>query len=348
MYKNTETEILKAVEFTGLKNLAVKVGLGANVLFEKYYSSEFSGEKFNETTLFDMASVTKAAATTLIALYALDTGKIQLTDPLSKYFVCGNDKKNITVQNLLTHTFGYGYKSLVRQGITYENVAQEILEIPLDIPAGRNVLYSCPAFILLGKILEKVFEDRLDRLFDRLIAAPLSLENTCFLPKIRLKSTKNIVNSNLEEEKRGVVNDYNAQFLGGVAGNAGLFSNMRDMTKLVRFLQNKGKGLIGEATFVAAIKNYTEGMNESRALGFLYVDEKYDQLGGLFKTGAIGHCGHTGQSFFLDPVTDFYTIILSDATVGTERKYGREAYQKVCDMRADIHAAIKRDFAADI
>lgn len=78
MYKNTETEILKAVEVTGLKNLAVKVGRGANVLFEKYYSSEFSGEKFNETTLFDMASVTKAAATTIIALYALDTGKIHL------------------------------------------------------------------------------------------------------------------------------------------------------------------------------------------------------------------------------------------------------------------------------
>lgn len=95
MYKNTETEILKAVESTGLKNLAVKVGRGANVLFEKYYSSEFSGEKVNETTLFDMASVTKVAATTIIALYALDTGKIQLTDPLSRYFVCGNDKKNI-------------------------------------------------------------------------------------------------------------------------------------------------------------------------------------------------------------------------------------------------------------
>ena len=348
MYTNIESAILKSAETTGLKNLAIKVGRGANVLFEKYYKSEFSGEKFNETTLFDIASETKVLATATIALYALDTGKIQLADPLSKYFVCGNDKKNITVKNLLTHTFGYGHKSLVRQGVTYENVAQEILDIPLDIPAGSNVLYSCPAFILLGKILEKVFEDRLDRLFDRFVAAPLSLENTCFLPKIRLKSTENIVNSNLEEEKRGVVNDYNAQFLGGVAGNAGLFLNMQDMTKFVRFLQNKGKGLIGEATFEAAIKNYTPGMNESRALGFLYVDEKYAQAGGLFNTGTIGHCGHTGQSFFLDPVTGFYTIILSDATIGTERKYGREEYQKVCDMRADIHAAIRRDFAAEI
>lgn len=49
MFTNTETEILKVAESTGLKNLAVKVGRGANVLFEKYYSSEFSGEKFNET-----------------------------------------------------------------------------------------------------------------------------------------------------------------------------------------------------------------------------------------------------------------------------------------------------------
>ena len=78
----------------------------------------------------------------------------------------------------------------MRQGITYENVAREILEIPLDIPVDSNVLYSCPAFILLGKILEKVFEDRLDRLFDRLIAAPLSLENTAFCQKSGWKAQK--------------------------------------------------------------------------------------------------------------------------------------------------------------
>ncbi|GEM_PF-4728479 len=65
MYTNIESEILKSVEATGLKNLAVKVGRGASILFEKYYTREFSGEKFNETTLFDMASVTKVTATTI-------------------------------------------------------------------------------------------------------------------------------------------------------------------------------------------------------------------------------------------------------------------------------------------
>ncbi len=345
MYKNLECEIERLVESTGLKNLAVKAGQGEKVLLEKYFSKEFSDEDFNENTLFDMASVTKAVATASLALLALDKKKLSLDDPLSKYFDCGDDKKNITVQNLLTHTFGYGHKSLVRDGVTYENVAKEILRIPLDIPVGSNVLYSCPAFILLGKILEQVLGDRLDRLFDRLIATPLSLENTYFLPKNKPNLPKSIVNSNLEEEKRGVVNDYNAQFLGGVAGNAGLFSNIKDMSKYVRWLLNKGENLIGEATFESAIRNYTPGMRESRGLGFLYVDENYGQTGGLFHVGAIGHCGHTGQSFFVDPVTGLYVILLSDATIGTVRKYGGEEYEKVTEMRKRIHMAIKKDLA---
>ena len=345
MYKNIENEILNSVRLTGLKNIAIKVGQKDNVLFEKYYSEEFSNSDFNENTLFDMASVTKIAATTMLALYALDIGKISLSDTLSKYFVCGDDKKNITIKNLLTHTFGYGHKSLNCEGVTYDNVAQKILSIPLDIPFGTNVLYSCPAFILLGKILEKVFEDRLDNLFDKIVSTPLEYENTFFLPKLKPNCSKIIVNANLLKEECGIVNDYNARFLGGVAGNAGLFSNMKDMTKFVHFLINKCQKLISPTMFEKAIKNYTPDMDESRALGFLYVDEKYQQTGGLFNKGTIGHCGHTGQSLFVDTVTGFYTIILSDATIGTVRKYGQEEYQQVCDMRMRIHAAIKKDFS---
>ena len=154
---------------------------------------------------------------------------------------------------------------------------------------------------------------------------------------------ENTVNSNLDKTKRGIVNDYNCQFLGGIAGNAGLFSNLSDVTKYVLFLQNRGKPLIKEETFLLAAQNHTAEMSESRGLGYLYVDGRYQQTGGLFEDGAIGHCGHTGQSVFVDYRSGLYVIILSDATISTVKKYGKEHYNEVMDMRGRIHAAIKQD-----
>ena len=194
---------------------------------------------------------------------------------------------------------------------------------------------------MLGRIVEKVFAKPLNKCFDELVAAPLGLSFSSFLPK----SKENAINANLDEALRCTVNDYNAQFLGGVSGNAGLFSNLIDATKYVKMLNNSGAPLFGNDTFSLAVENHTEGMSESRGLGFVYVDRRYRQACGLFPDGAIGHCGHTGQSIFLDYKTGLYVIILSDATLSTVKKYGDEHYGEVKEMRELIHNAIKADLS---
>ena len=325
-----EKTIDEYVESGILEHIAIRVGRGDNVICDTFRGG------IDETTLFDMASVTKIMVTTVLALIALDRGLLQLNDAIDKYY---STSKALTIKNLLTHTIGIGHKALNKDGNTYENIAEKILDIPLDIPIGADVRYSCPGFILLGKILEKIFGMQLDHCFNELVAKPLGFENTSFLPLNR----ENIVNSNLDRTKRGIVNDYNCQFLGGIAGNAGLFSNLSDVTKYVHFLQRRGKPLVKEETFLLAAQNHTLGMSESRGLGFLYVDERYGQTGGLFPDGSIGHCGHTGQSVFVDYRSGLYVIILSDATVSTVRKYGKERYDEVMDMRSRLHAAIKQD-----
>ena len=310
-------------------HLAVRVGRWDDVIYD-----DFRG--VNEQTLFDMASVTKMMATTTLSLVAIDRGLLHVDDAVSRFYPT---EKPLTLKNLLTHTMGIGHKALNKEGNTYDNIAEKILEIPPDIPAGSDVKYSCPAFILLGKILEQVFGKRLDRCFDELVAAPLCLLSTCFLPRER----DNIVNANADEQKKGIVNDYNCQFLGGVAGNAGLFSNIEDTTKYARFLLNHGAPLFCESTFMAAVQNETPKMSESRGLGFLYVDGSYDQTGGLFADGSIGHCGHTGQSVFVDYRTGLFMIVLSDATVSNIRNLGRENYAAVKEMRTRLHQAAKQD-----
>ena len=91
------------------------------------------------------------------------------------------------------------------------------------------------------------------------------------------------------------------------------------------------------------VANYTQEMCESRGHGFLYVDERYKQAGRLFNKGSIGHCGHTGQSLFVDPSTGIYVIILSDMTLSTIKKFGVDTYDKVILNREIIHNAIFKD-----
>ncbi len=327
-----ENTINELVENGILSHAAVRVGMGDAVLYDTFRGG------VDEKTLFDMASVTKIMATTMLALIAMDRGLLCIGDPIGKFFPTA---KPLTVKHLLTHTMGIGHKALNQDGNTYENIAERILYIPSDLPIGTDVRYSCPGFILLGKILEGIFGARLDACFDSMVAHPIGLQSTSFLPKDKERA----VNSNSDPKACGTVNDYNCRFLGGVAGNAGLFSCLSDVTEFVHVLLQKGKPLMGEDTFLSAVKNHTIGMSESRGLGFLYVDDRYQQAGGLFADGAIGHCGHTGQSVFVDYRTGLYAIVLSDATVSTVRKYGKEHYDEVVDMRARIHKAIKQDLS---
>lgn len=122
--------------------------------------------------------------------------------------------------------------------------------------------------------------------------------------------------------------------------NAGVFSNMTDMTKYVQMLLRHGEPLVGREVFDKAVQNHTPNMNGSRGLGVLYVDESYSQTGDLFPAGSIGH---TGQSVFVDLKSGLYVIILSDATIAIVKKYGNQHYEEVMRMRQDIHNAIKAD-----
>ena len=206
---------------------------------------------------------------------------------------------------------------------------------------GKDVEYSCPAFILLGKILEKIYDKKLNVLFNEKIALPLGLKNSGFCPDTSLY--RNMVNSNVEDEKIGIVNDYNCQYLGGVAGNAGFFSTIEDVSVYTNMILNDGGNLLSKSVLDIAARNYTADKSESRGLGFLYVDEKYKQTGDLFPNGTIGHCGHTGQSVFLNRESGLYVIILSDATISTVKKHGDENYDEVIKMRENLHNAIKKD-----
>ncbi len=318
------------VSQNAVENAFVRVGIGDRILCDA------ARGPVNAETRFDMASVTKIMATTSLALRAMDRGMLSPDTTADEFFPCN---RTITVRNMLTHTIGFGHKSLNIEGNTYDNIAEYILNIAPDTPTGTRVHYCCPAFILLGKILERIYGMRLDRAFSEYVAKPLGLTDTTFLPTDKT----NMVASNPSPDETGMVNDYNCRFLGGVAGNAGLFSNAADVTKYVRCLLNGGEPLFSERTLALAAKNQTEGLNEARGLGFVYVDGRDPQTAALFPVGSIGHCGHTGQSVFLDLKSKFFVVILSDAKNCVVKKYEHGHYEEVKEMRKRLHEAIKTD-----
>lgn len=318
-------------------NIAVRVGIKDDILLDVYRSNE---QTIDGETLFDMASVTKILATTSLSLMAIDKGLLKTSDKVSRFFSVPDDFKELTVQHLLTHTMGIGHRALNFPQNNYDNIAEFILSLEHN-PVGTKVEYSCPAFILLGKILEKIYGKRLDILFKEKVAEPLNMKLSTFLPDKALRS--NMVNSNLDPDLKGVVNDYNCQYLGGVAGNAGVFSCVEDMTKFAKMLISNGYPLISKTTFDDATKNHTEELNQARSLGYLYVDEGYSQTGKLFPNGSFGHCGHTGTSLFVNKESGLYVIILSDATISAVKKYGKEHYSDVEKMRENIHDLIKKE-----
>ncbi len=321
-------------------NIAVRVGVNNTILLDYYKSNT---DTLNENTLFDAASITKVTATLMLTLIAMEKGLLSLNDSVADYFPCPDNRKSTTIFHLLTHTMGIGHKALNIKGNDYNNIQDYILRIPIDIPVGEEVIYSCPGFILLGKTVEKVFSERLDVLFKKYVTVPLSMNRTSFLPD----RTEQIVNNNIADEDVGIVNDYNARFLGGIAGNAGVFSCVSDLTKFVHMLLRQGSPLIKAETLQMACRNYTPTMSESRGLGFVYVDERYFQTGKLFAPGSIGHPGHTGQSFFVNLQTGLYVILLSDATIAGVKKYGIDKYDEVKAFREKVHNAILHDVMND-
>ena len=135
--ENTNACIRKYMEEDHLCNIAIRIGGEHCRTWDIFESKE---KQLSTTTMFDMASVTKVMATTMLSLMAIDEKKLSLEDSVGKFFPASEEKQKITIKHLLTHTMGIGYKSLLLDGCNYENVQDYILAIPSDVPIGSETL----------------------------------------------------------------------------------------------------------------------------------------------------------------------------------------------------------------
>jgi len=298
------------------------VGHNGSIIYRKAYGSralEPKREAMTIDTIFDMASLTKVIATTTAVMQLFEQGKIRLNDPVAKYLpdFAANGKEDITLRQLLTHYSGLAPDIDLTPAFDSKESAYRLAfaETPQQAP-GSAFIYSDTNYITLGALIEKVSGETLDAYCLHHIFTPLKMSHTRFVPPAAWHSK--IAPTEFDEEThkmlRGVVHDPRARRMGGVAGHAGLFSTGDDLAKFAQTLLNGGGPILAPLT-VAKMTQPEQPPNAPVLRGFGWdIDSPFSSnRGDLFPIGSYGHTGFTGTSIWIDPTTQTYIILLTNA-----------------------------------
>ncbi|WP_010630527.1 serine hydrolase domain-containing protein [Sporolactobacillus vineae] len=266
-------------------------------------------------TLFDLASLTKVCATLPSILLLVERGVLDFDDPVRRFFP-EEENGSLTLKHLLTHTSGFPPSVPFYQ---YHWSKEQILGyiLSLDSAPGQKVVYSDLNFMLLGFLVEKLTKRRLDVFTREHIYQPLKMNHTGFNPDTDLSAVA--ATEWLPEQQRyqwGKVHDENANYLGGVSGHAGLFSDLHDLKIYVQMLLNRGRTENGDyflspAMLQASERNYTRDLGASRGFGWQLMDDQ-SPAGYFLSERSFGHTGFTGTSFWIDPERRLGFILLSN------------------------------------
>ena len=290
-------------------------------------------------TVFDLASLTKPIATAASILILMEQGRIDLEQPLTDFFpdYSNNYLSDVNVFHLLTHTSGLpAWKDFYTNSKSPDDVVAGILETPLDNPPGKTYTYSCLGYILLGEIVRIVSGMRLDQFATKNIFTPLGMKDTMFNPSGEILD-RTAVTANSPSRKRSILlgqaHDGNAWAMGGVSGNAGLFSTALDLARFAIMALSKGEGiLLPESTDLMFINLLDPEKGGHTAGWFTHPNELLPGKN-LQLPGIIGHTGFTGTSVVIDGCCDIFVILLTNrvcrADVGTEFRKTRRLFHDV-------------------
>jgi beta-glucosidase-like glycosyl hydrolase/CubicO group peptidase (beta-lactamase class C family) len=259
-------------------------------------------------TLYDVASVTKAAATTLAIMKLYDDARFKLTDSIGNYlpFLTGSNKYDITVAELLTHTSGLKafipfYQEIApKEGWNRKTLSEkQSEEFPTEVAANvylhkgydslllhriaqsplghKHYVYSDLNFVLLKEMVENLSDMPLDRYLDSFFYKPMGLIDCGFNPlthhidKQKIAPTE-IDNTFRKQTLQGYVHDQTAALFGGVSGNAGLFCSANDLAQIFQMLLNggfyNGKRYLSEETVKLFTTTYPLHHCKRRTLGY--------------------------------------------------------------------------------
>jgi serine-type D-Ala-D-Ala carboxypeptidase len=272
-----------------------------------------------ESTMWDMASLTKVIAMTSAMMQLVERHKVDLDAPVQRYLPAwtGPGKDKVTVRHLLTHSSGLpAWRPLYKEAGDAASAMALAYATPLDTLPGVRMVYSDIGGILMGEIVRAVSGERIDEYFSRHIAVPLKLHDSMFLPPASLlpRIAPTEVDPWRQRHLRGEVHDENASILGGVSGHAGLFSSARDLARIAQLYLNHGElgGVrIWKPETIVQFGTVQDSTFSNRALGW-ETPTGTNSAGHLMKRPAFGHTGFTGTSIWIDPAHDLFIVLLTN------------------------------------
>ena len=289
-------------------------------------------------TVFDLASLTKVVSTTTVTLSLAAGGRVGLDDPVRKYLPV---TWPVTIWHLLTHTSGLPasvkfFEWCAERG----ELLRDLYATDLEASPGTRVSYSDLGFMALGEIVARVSDSPLDSVFRDLVARPLDLADTGYLPAGC--PAPHPAGGFAATERRddgtpwtGIVHDENARVLGGVAGHAGLFAVPSDLARFAAWwVSSADDGPVPAALRREAQTCQTLALNGRRGLGWTCLGDRYDILGPAWPSSAVSHTGFTGTSLALDSASGVWVVLLTN---GVHFGRGRPA---VKNLRLAVHAAV--------
>ena len=319
----------------------VIIGHQGKVIYRKAFgnrSTDPTVEPMTVDTVFDMASLTKVIATTGSVMRMVQLGQVKLNDPVARYLpeFGPNGKQEITIRQLMTHYSGLRPDLDLKPDWTGQLEAFRLASLEKPIyPPGSTFVYSDINFIVLGELVQKLSGMTLNRYAETFIFTPFGMNNSKFLPP---QNWFPRIAPTAKDEKtgillRGMVHDPTARNMGGVAGHAGLFSTADDTARFAQALLNGGAPVWSKLTVEKmTTPQQPPNMTVLRGLGW-DIDSPYStNRGDLLPVGSYGHTGFTGTSLWIDPTTNTYIVILTNAV---HVKNGN-----VVTMRSEVATAV--------
>ncbi len=284
-------------------------------------------------TIYDLASLTKVIALTTECILLVDRGKLDLDAPVQRYLpeFRGPMKDQVTIRYLLTHSAGLVADLPLWDSTRTREAALAMVDTaPLVSPPGTRFVYSDLSAIVLMQVVERIAGRPFDQLLADDVFTPLGMMATGFAPPKTWRDR--IAPTEMDTFFRhrlliGEVHDESAARLGGVSGNAGLFSTAPDLARFARWLLRMRR------TDSLHVREFTQRQNippgSSRALGW---DTPSDNSSAGTKMGpnAFGHTGFTGTSIWFDPDRGLFIILL------TNRVNPTRANTKIFEVRRRV------------
>jgi CubicO group peptidase (beta-lactamase class C family) len=298
--------------------------LSTSFFFEEYGYAQIVPQKtlMKKETVFDLASLTKPLATALSIMLMHERKDLNIEQRAGDILpsLRKTASEGATIRQLLSHTSG-----LPAWYPTYLIPEEKRLRHLGGLNTGKkDTVYSCLGYIVLGKIIEQVSAKNLGQFLSDNVTATLGLHTLAFGPvKDRLTVAATEKGSRHEQRMarehgdvkkipwrsytiQGEVHDGNAHYAcAGVAGNAGLFSNVTDLVALTRALLS-GE-ILNAQTLSTMFKNQTTGA-EKRNLGW-----RVEPYPGILSPHSFGHTGFTGTMLSIDPETNLIIVLLANA-----------------------------------